>query len=248
MLRMLRKDRVLLRNVVIAMVGGTLGAMVIGTACLGRDRGAPDTTVTSSADLDQAGTTQTTSAEVPNQTSNQANAGGVEPAATTNISTTTVIVNPAQPAAEGPAPSSAPVIIQQAAPASAPPADTSQQNQSTQQQQPTESNAAPASTVSPESVQAQDQLDRQREQESYQAAQGQVVIPVPLPQEQGALPGSPGNPGTTTIPGPGASVTPPSNFYPNGTPSTLRQPPLAPGIVNPSGTIPPTSAPLVRRR
>lgn len=255
MLRMLRKDRVLLRNVVIAVVGGTLGAMIIGTTCLGRDRAAPDTAVSSSDEANErepTSVTQTTSA-------------GVEPVGSTNITSTTIIVNPAEapapaPAESGqspPAPAPATVVIQ-APPASAPPASSQPPPPPAPTDTgPTESNPAPSASVSPESVEAQDQRDQQRELESQQS---QVIIPMPLPQNAApstplphaipstSVPGTPGAMYTAPVPG---STAPPSSYYPPTTPRPGQLGPNVPNggasLFNPSNPTAPRAAPIPHR-
>ncbi|MFO0737322.1 MAG: hypothetical protein U0270_15640 [Labilithrix sp.] len=224
---MLQKDKVVLRNVVIAVVAGSLGAVAIGTSCLGSRRlVAPDPTTSSTA-TPRANTAG----------SRRDNAGGVEPVGTTNITSTTIVVNPA------------------AAPAATTPTDEAAQspvpaNPTTITQRP---GAAPQVWVTepPYAPPATAPVDSAPPPEPQAAPDPQVrAVPVPifLPNPNLETPSSgnvPSNPGPGSpsqppppppIPGTGAGS---GNPYPQNLPNTLPQGRLPqPSIPTPAPAVP----------
>jgi hypothetical protein len=201
---MLQKDKVVLRNVVIAVVAGSLGAVVIGTSCLGRHPLAVPTE-------------QTTATTTPGTTAD--NAGGLqaEPVSTTNITSTTIMVNPAtQPSTSQPEPNQTPApapatttVITQApaspptvriaAPVSAPPA-------------PVETAAVEETPPPPPAEEMADAAAA-----APVAPAPPILVPVPLPEtpSSGNVPSNPGigspqqpTPGTGAAPGLGQTRMP----------------------------------------
>jgi hypothetical protein len=220
---MLLKDKVLLRNVTIAVVASTLGAVAIGTSCLGRNQIAvPDRT-----------------AEVPPQpvttaeNSTASAAGGVEPVGTTNITSTTIVVNPAAaPAAaptSAPEPNQSPVVITQepAAPpqvrvATPPATPTETAPEAVPMQAPAPTAQAPAAPMAP------------------------IIIPIPAPNNTIETPSAGNVPAPVATPGQVQGTqgpTTPGNPYPNSPINNLPQgqlpQPRLPGQVQ--GVPPPAS-------